>query len=127
MDHIYIHRQKKTTYITKIFKHSNLKIAYHTNNTLQNHLTHSIHNQDRFTQSSVYKLTYSDCGKAYIGQTDRDFNTRFNEHKRSFLYNSHTLKFAQHLVQHMHSFGNIHNVMQIIQFQKKGTHLNTTE
>jgi hypothetical protein len=27
----------------------------------------------------------------------------------------------------MHSFGTIHDVMQILQFQKKGLHLNTTE
>ena len=28
--------RKETTYITKIFKHSNIKVAYRTNNTLQN-------------------------------------------------------------------------------------------
>jgi len=27
----------------------------------------------------------------------------------------------------MHSFGNIHNIMQMIQLQKKGIHLNTIE
>jgi len=27
----------------------------------------------------------------------------------------------------MHSFGSIHDVMQILQFQKKGQHLNTIE
>jgi predicted RNA-binding Zn-ribbon protein involved in translation (DUF1610 family) len=36
---------KETTYITKIFKHANRKIAYH--------------------------ITCPDCGKAYIGQTGR--------------------------------------------------------
>ena len=118
---------KETTYIIKICKHSNLKIAYRTNNTLQNHLTRSIHNQDKFTRSGVYILTCPDCGKVYVGQTGQDFYTRYNEHKRSFLYNSHNSKYAQYLVEHMHTFWNIHNVMQIIQFQEKGTHLNTIE
>jgi len=27
----------------------------------------------------------------------------------------------------MHSFGNIHDVTQVLQFQKKGLHLNTVE
>jgi len=31
---------KETTYITNIFKHSDISIAYHTNNTIQNHLIH---------------------------------------------------------------------------------------
>jgi len=38
----------------------------------------SKHNQDKFTQSGVYKLICPDCGKFYIGQTGRDFKTRLN-------------------------------------------------
>jgi predicted RNA-binding Zn-ribbon protein involved in translation (DUF1610 family) len=112
-------------YITKIFKHSNIKVAYCTNNNLQKHLTHSIQNHDKFTRSGAYKLTCPDCGKAYIGQTGRDFYTRYNEHKRSFRYNKHNSKYAQHLVEHGHTLGNIHSIMQVLQFQKKGTRLNT--
>jgi hypothetical protein len=110
---------KETTYITKIFKHSNIKVADRTNNTLQKHLTHSIQNHDKFTRSSVYKLTCPDCGKAYAGQTGRDFYTRYNEHKRSFRYNNHNSKYAQHLTEHGHTFGSIHNIMQVLQVQKK--------
>jgi len=85
----------------------------------QNDLTRNIRNQDKFTHSVIYKLTCPDCGKAYIGKTGRDFKTRFNEHKRSFQYNNHALKYGQHLTEYMHSFGNMHNILQIIQFQKK--------
>jgi hypothetical protein len=38
---------KETTYITSIFKHSNI-IASRTNNTLQNNLTHNNQNPDKF-------------------------------------------------------------------------------
>jgi len=31
------------------------------------------------------------------------------------------------LIEHGHAFGNIHNTMEILQFQKKGTYLNTIE
>jgi hypothetical protein len=36
-------------------------------------------------------------------------------------------KFAQHLIEHAHPFNTIHNTMEILQYQKKGAHLNTTE
>lgn len=62
---------KKTTYITNIFKHSNIRITYGTNNTLQNHLGQTTQNVDKFSLSGVYKLTCPDCKKAYIGQTGR--------------------------------------------------------
>jgi hypothetical protein len=35
-------------------------------------------------------------------------------------------RFAQHLNEHIHSFGTINNTMQVLHFQKKGSHLNTT-
>jgi hypothetical protein len=42
-----------------------------------------------------------------------------------FDINNHNSKYAQHLVEHEHTFGNIHNIMQVLQIKKKGTHLNT--
>jgi hypothetical protein len=59
---------------------------------------HNIQNPDKFSLSGVYKLTCSDCKKVYIGQTVRDFLTRYNEHKRSFGNNSHTSKLAPYLI-----------------------------
>jgi hypothetical protein len=82
---------------------------------------------DKFTQSGIYKLTCPDCNKAYIGQTGRDFYTRYNEHKRAFKYNTQHSKFAQHLTENRHAFGNIVNTMEVLQFQKKGVYLNTIE
>ena len=73
---------KETSFITKIFKHADLQIAYHTSNTLRKHLSYSTTQQDKFTKSGIYKLTCPDCNKAYIGQTGRNFSTRFDEHKK---------------------------------------------
>jgi hypothetical protein len=74
---------------------------------------------------------YRDCVnlsfKVYIGQTGRDFHTRYDEHKSAFKYNTQQSKFAKHILDHKHTFGNIENTMEILQFQKKGTHLNTME
>jgi len=123
----FIYVGTEATYITSTFKHSNIKIDYRTNNALRNRLTHSNQNPDKFSRPGMYKLTCPDCKKVYVGQTGRDFMTRYKEHRRSFQNNSHTSKFAQHLNEHMHSFGNIDDVMQILHCQKKGLHLNTME
>jgi hypothetical protein len=61
----------ETTFITKLFKYTNLKIAYRTSNNIQSYLSLNPHSKDIFTQSGIYKLTCPDCGKAYVGQTGR--------------------------------------------------------
>ena len=88
---------------------------------------HNTQKPDTFSLSGVYKLTCPDSKKACIGQTGRNFITRYNEYKRSFRNNSHTSKFAQHSIERMHSFRNIHDVTQILQHKKKVLHLNTAE
>ena len=118
---------RETTYITNIFKKTNLKIAYKTNNTIDKRLTHKTHKTDKYTQSGIYKLTCPVCNKAYVGQTGRNFTIRFNEHKQAFRTNSHTSSFAQHLIEHNHPFGTIQNTMQVLRHHHKGTHLNTLE
>jgi len=77
--------------------------------------------------SVIYKLTCPVCNKAYVGQTGRNFTLRFNEHKHAFKTNSHTSEFAQHLIEHNHPFGTIHNTMQMLIHHKKGPHLNMLE
>ena len=82
---------------------------------------------DKYTRSGAYKLTWPDCHKTYVGQTGRSSLERFNEHKSSFKTNRHTSNYAQNILDKSHSFGPIHNMMQILQYHGKGTHLNTTE
>ena len=64
---IFTYIGKETTYITKIFKHTNIKIAYYTNNTIQETLTPKAHNHEKFSATGVHKLTLPDCSKAYTG------------------------------------------------------------
>ena len=52
---------------------------------------------------------------------------RKSEDKRAFRYNTQQCKFAQHLREYGHAFGNIENIMEVLQFHKKGIHLNTIE
>jgi len=52
---------------------------------------------------------------------------QYNEHKYGFRNISHSSKFAHHLIEHVHSFGSINDIMQVLHYHKKGTHLNTIE
>jgi len=75
---------KETNFITNLFRKTNLKIAFRTNNTFKSLLRHKQQVPDIYTQSRVYKLMCPDCKKAYVGQTGRGFQVRFNEHKNAF-------------------------------------------
>ena len=114
-----MHTGKETTYITNIFKHTNMKIAYRTNNFVQQNLTPKTHNHNKFSATGVYRLTFSDSGKAYIRQTRRNFSKRYNEPRRIYRNNCHSSKFTQLLNEHIHTFEPIENIMQILSYQIK--------
>jgi predicted transcriptional regulator len=118
---------KETLQITKILKDANLKIAFRTDNSIQKLLQHNNTQRDKYTRSGVYKLTCPECQKAYVGQTGRDFYTRFKEHKRAFFHNTNHSKYAKHLLEYRHPFGNIDDTMTVLKHHRKGPHLNTVE
>jgi hypothetical protein len=117
---------KETSYITNVLRRTDLKVAFRTNHTIGNLLRQKNPTPDKFSLLEVYKLTYPDCNKAYVGQTGRRFPTRYNEHE-AFHNNTHTSSFEQHLHEQAHSFGPIDNIMQVLHHHKKGAHLNTVE
>jgi hypothetical protein len=65
--------------------------------------------------------------QTYVRQTGWSFLIRFNEHKQVFHTNSHTSKFAQHLLYHNHPFGTIHNTVQTLRHHRNFRRFNTLE
>jgi len=118
---------KETSYITNIFRKTDLKITFRTNNTIESLLSSKNHTLEKYSLSGVYRLTCPDCHKAYIGQTGRRFAARFKEHEAAFGNNGHSSNFAKHLIEEGHSFGPIHNILQVLHYHRKGAHLNTLE
>jgi len=102
-------------------------MALHTRNTIGNLLTHRHPPPDKISLSGVYKLTCPDCNRAYIGQTGRKFATHFKEHEKAFRSHIHTSSFAKHLDNEDHSFGHMHDIMQILHYHRKGAHLHMLE
>jgi hypothetical protein len=118
---------KETLYVTNIFKNTDVNVTFRTTSNLGHLLGPKNHNTDRFTKSGVYKLTCPDCHKAYVGQTGRQFLIRYKEHERSFRDKNDTSRYAKHLNESGHSFGPIKDIMETLEFQRKGIHLNTME
>jgi len=49
-------------------------------------------NNNKKTLSGIYRLSCPDCNIAYVGQTGRDFHTRYKEHLNPFQYNTQQSK-----------------------------------
>ena len=52
---------------------------------------------------------------------------RFKEHFRDYKYKNGKSNFAQHLIDNNHTFGTIHEIMDILYITKKGKLMNTLE
>lgn len=112
--------------INRLFKNTDITLAFSTTNSLSQKLKHTIGNtQNPFLRSGVYKLTCKDCHKVYIGQTGRNFKTRFKEHMVGTSRNKSV--FGQHLNNEKHSECDIEHDMQILHTAPKGILLSTLE
>ena len=78
----------KTAGISKLFKKLdiNIKMSFKTNNKLNNTINNKIENFDVYDLKGKYKLTCVNCEKFYIGRINRNFKTRFKEHKKDFIH-----------------------------------------
>jgi hypothetical protein len=103
-----------TRTITKLFKNINLKIAYKTTNTLKHQLRTKNPIEDIYNANGVYQLKCETCPMKYIGQTGRNFKTRFKEHIRDIRFNKDNSKFAQHILNTQHTYGPINKTMDIL-------------
>ena len=84
-------------------KENNYTCAYRTINNLGKSLINSKEKIDQLSKSGIYKLSCNDCDCIYIGQTGRDFSTRYKEHIRSWKNNRpNDSHFAKHLLEHNH-------------------------
>jgi hypothetical protein len=61
------------------------------------------------------------------GHVYRNFEIRYKGYLHSFRNNNTNSKFAHHLLENGHTFGKMDNVMEIMYFSKKGTHMVTIE
>jgi len=119
---------KETRFITKLFKDTNVRIVFTTNNTIGKCLTMEQKTpQCKYDKSGVYQLTCPDCKMKYTGQTGRPFRVRYQAHIWDFKYNNGRSKFAQHLINNKHAIGNMKDIMEIVYVTGKGKKLDALE
>jgi hypothetical protein len=105
---------KEPRFITKLFKNTDVKVTFTTDNTIERRLaTKHGTDQSKYDKSGIYQLTCPDCKMKYTGQTRRPFKIRFQEHIRDFKYGNKS-KFAQHLAENKHTFGPMEDIMDIV-------------
>jgi hypothetical protein len=70
-------------------------------------------------------MTCKDCPLKYLGQIDRTFRTRYNEHIRELQTNGKTSKYAQHILNTIHNNDTMENTMKVLQVERKVKNVNT--
>ena len=119
---------KATRSVTKLFRDTQVKIAYTTNNNLERLLRYnSTGTENKYGKSGTYQLSCPTCNKKYIGQTGRSFQVRFREHQHDYKYMCRKSGFAQHLLDERHTFGPMKNIKDIIHYAKKGRMMDALE
>ena len=112
--------------ISNLISTENNKIAFKSSNRLSNLLFNVKDKQNKFKKSGVYKIDCEECSSLYIGQTGRNFETRFKEHYASYRLKKRNSNFANHFLDTNHSFPNVNN-LKILHVEQKGRKLDVLE
>jgi len=115
---------RETRAVTKIFKNTNIKVTFGTDNTIGKLLTtRHEHTRSKYDNSGICPT----CSMKYTGQTRRQFRVRFQEHFRDFKYGNGKSRFAAHLLGNKHSIGPMENIMETLDTTGKGRMMDTLE
>jgi hypothetical protein len=113
--------------ITNLFRNTNLKIAFKTNNSIQWILNIQERDNNQHSQNGIYRMICHTCHKSYIGQAVRKIETRYKEHIRYIRHNNSRSAYASHILQNTHEYGPLQTTMDLLQKEKNGIRMNTLE
>ena len=114
-----------TRTITKIFKNTNVKVAFSTSNTIEKLLVTRHHRTKcKYENCGIYQITCPTCNMKYIGRTG-PFRVRFQEHFHDFKYGNGKSRFAQQLLENRHSISPMESIMEAIHITNKGQMMDT--
>jgi hypothetical protein len=111
-----------------LLSYSKISVFFKTENTVGKLLTQNKNiSPNKFNKCGIRQLTCNDCNRKYIGQADRPFRIRFQEHFRDFKYGNVKSKCAQYNRDNKHSIGSMEDIMEILHITRKGNIMNTPE
>jgi predicted GIY-YIG superfamily endonuclease len=119
MGHIYLFRPESRT-ITKLFRNTNVKIAFKTNDTIQHHPWPNKKIEDIYNLSGVYQMKCEEYPHLYVGQTGSRVKDRFREHIRDIKTGNSSSRYAQHMNNTGHCYSSINQCMGILHIETKG-------
>jgi len=99
--------------ITNLFKNTNVKVTFKSNNTtaqLTKPHTTTIPSPTPHDTSGIYSLTCNACKLAYKGQTSRTLK----EHTRYIKNNDPQSAYALHILHNRHEYGPIDKTMTLL-------------
>ena len=123
-------RNKKTSWLSvkSLYVITSRKIMNKTSNRLNNILYNKIENFNICYSKGIYQLTCVNCEKFYIGRTNRNFKTRFKEHKKYFIYGEGRSNFSTHVIEEGHEMNkNIEDTMTILNKESNHEKINKLE
>jgi hypothetical protein len=88
---------KETKFITKLFEDFIINISYRTRKPIENFLNPHKSRNNLYEESGVYELKCQNCPGSYIGQTGRNFKTRYKEHIQD-INNKNKTEFSHHIL-----------------------------
>jgi hypothetical protein len=97
-----ITKSSKQKFITKLFKGTQIKVAFCTQNTIQNTLKHHIQT-DKYNNSGTCQMKCLDCPLKYIRQTGRTFSIQHKEHIHTIINNSSNSGYSNHMLNTEHT------------------------
>jgi hypothetical protein len=112
--------------IANILSNNNHKIAFKSSQQLSSIFFNVKDKRQNVKKSGVYRLNCSECSSCYIGQTGRSFEKRYKEHYASFRLEKRNSNFANHFLDHSHSFPDI-TQLEILHYEQKSKKLNSLE
>jgi hypothetical protein len=115
----FTYSRKTTRKITKLFKETQIKIAYRTLNIIENIL--KLHPKiGKYEKSDVHAMKCQDCPLKYVSHTGRIFRTRYKEHIPAIRSNNSNSGYSHHILNTGHAYGTITDIMDIVKIAKGG-------
>jgi len=106
--------------ITKLFKNTNINIAFRPATTTEKFLRHkTLYTTPEYDRSGIYTISCKTCQKAYVRQTSRKLSTRRQEHIRYIRNNDPKSAYSLHILNHNHEYGPIQDTMTLIKGGEK--------
>jgi len=103
-------RTKNYQFIQAHKRQNRLRMSQH------NSPTHQASHRPNSTpeQRGVYQLTCKTCNLSYVGQTNRNMKTRFQEHIRYIKTNNPPSAYAQNILHIRHECGTLNKLMTLL-------------